>query len=114
MLIRSSLVLLAAASAPFIAQTGSRDLISDRVMKLTREDSWKPVSSLPVDFPTHHPQGLVKIGETFYHHEVSAACRRIRSRHRAGNWSSLQDRRERQTDRGPYARRGLDLSPRRD
>jgi len=35
-------------------------------MKLTRDASWKPVTSIPVDFPTHHPQGMVKIGETFY------------------------------------------------
>ena len=35
-------------------------------MKLTRDAVWKPVTSIPIGFPTYHPQGMVKIGDTFY------------------------------------------------
>src|SRR4051812_29690642 len=49
-----------------VPQADSRSAVAERVMKLTRDVSWKPVTSIPVDFPTHHPQGMVKIGETFY------------------------------------------------
>ncbi len=34
--------------------------------KLTRASQWLQVAALPLKFNTHHPQGLVKIGETFY------------------------------------------------
>ena len=62
---RSCLMLLGAA-VTVVAQTDTRSVVADRVMKLTRDASWKPVTSLLVSFPTHHPQGMVKIGDTFY------------------------------------------------
>jgi hypothetical protein len=40
--------------------------IADRVMTLTRDSTWTPVDSIPIAFTTYHPQGMVKIGETFY------------------------------------------------
>jgi Family of unknown function (DUF6454) len=40
-------------------------VVAERVARLTRESSWKLVSSVPVGFRTHHPQGLVKVGDTF-------------------------------------------------
>jgi hypothetical protein len=43
-----------------------RALLADRVMHLTRTSPWKLVSSIPITFPTFHPQGMVKIGDTFY------------------------------------------------
>ncbi len=43
-----------------------RAITGDRAMKLTRESAWKPVASVPVRFTTHHPQGMVKIGNTFF------------------------------------------------
>lgn len=39
---------------------------ADRVMKLTRSSAWRAVSSVPIAFPTHHPQGMVKIGDMFF------------------------------------------------
>src|SRR3954451_14220689 len=57
---------LLALIALVVPQADSRSAVAERVMKLTRDVSWKPVTSIPVDFPTHHPQGMVKIGETFY------------------------------------------------
>jgi hypothetical protein len=46
------------------ADAGS--VIADRVTQLTRDSVWKPVSSLRIRFPTHHPQGMVKIGDAFF------------------------------------------------
>jgi hypothetical protein len=58
-----ALVALIALAVP---QADVRSVVAERVMKLTRDASWKPVTSIAVDFPTHHPQGMVKIGDTFY------------------------------------------------
>src|SRR5437762_3856589 len=62
---RSSLALLGAA-VTLVMQADAGSVVSERVMKLTRDASWKPVTSLLVAFPAHHPQGMVKIGDTFY------------------------------------------------
>ena len=44
----------------------TQSIIAERVMKLTRDSSWKLVASVPIRFVTHHPQGMVKIGQTLY------------------------------------------------
>ena len=41
-------------------------LVSERFQQLTRAATWRPVGSRVLEFNTHHPQGLVKIGEAFY------------------------------------------------
>ncbi len=56
----------AAALAFPTVQADSRLTIADRVAGLTRDSSWKPVASVPMRFPTYHPQGMVKIGDTLY------------------------------------------------
>ena len=48
------------------ATVDTRSTIAERVMRLTRDSSWTRVASVPVGFDTHHPQGMVKIGDTFY------------------------------------------------
>jgi hypothetical protein len=40
--------------------------LTQRVMKLTRNSPWKLVKTIPVTFTTHHPQGMVKIGDTLF------------------------------------------------
>jgi hypothetical protein len=40
--------------------------VADRVTRLTRDTTWTRVSSVPIGFKTFHPQGLVKIGDTFF------------------------------------------------
>src|SRR5262245_47911773 len=35
-------------------------------MRLTRTSSWTRVAALPIAFRTFHPQGMVKIGDTFF------------------------------------------------
>lgn len=43
-----------------------RNLLVERVMKLSRGTSWKPVEAVPINFLTHHPQGMVKIGDMLF------------------------------------------------
>jgi hypothetical protein len=44
-----------------------------RVAGLTRASTWTLAASVPLDFPAHHPQGLVKIGDTFHMTAVDRA-----------------------------------------
>ncbi|MFN0122199.1 MAG: DUF6454 family protein [Blastocatellia bacterium] len=41
-------------------------LVSQRFRRLTRAAEWKMESSMPLRFNTHHPQGMVRIGDVFY------------------------------------------------
>jgi len=59
-------VVCCAVTVSLVAQPGNRSVVADRVMMLTRDSAWKPAASVPVDFVTHHPQGMVKIGDAFY------------------------------------------------
>lgn len=43
-----------------------RELLAERVTKLSRSTQWKPVEAVPINFLTHHPQGMVKIGDTLF------------------------------------------------
>jgi hypothetical protein len=45
--------------------TGRRG-VADLVAELTRESKWALTSKVPVAFPTFHPQGMVRIGDTFF------------------------------------------------
>lgn len=49
-----------------VPQSDQRSVVAERVMKLTRDGVWQPVTSIQIGFPTYHPQGMVKIGDTFY------------------------------------------------
>ena len=55
----------AAAALPSV-RADTQSVTAERVMKLTRDSSWKLVASVPIGFITYHPQGLVKIGRTLY------------------------------------------------
>lgn len=46
--------------------TAQRPLVAERFRHLTRASQWRLTASAPVNFNTHHPQGMVKIGEVFY------------------------------------------------
>lgn len=52
-----------AVAAQLTAQTAS---FSDRIRILTRDSVWKRVAAIPIGFPTYHPQGMVKIGDTIF------------------------------------------------
>lgn len=58
-------------------QTESRTALADRVLRLARDADWKLVETVPVGFTTHHPQGMVKVGETFF---VSSVEIKLRTR----------------------------------
>ena len=57
------------------ADTGS--VVADRIQHLTRQSSWQLVRSVPVRFKTFHPQGMVKIGDTFFVSSVEVRNRDI-------------------------------------
>jgi hypothetical protein len=40
--------------------------LADRVSSLSRESAWKQTAAIPIAFPTYHPQGMVKIGDTMF------------------------------------------------
>ena len=40
--------------------------LAERVTSLTRESSWTLVPPIPIAFKTHHPQGMVKIGQALF------------------------------------------------
>ena len=69
----------AAVVALSAAAADTRSIVADRVTKLTRSSSWKPVASVPVNFRTYHPQGMVKIGSTLFVSsvEVKVPTRRL-------------------------------------
>lgn len=58
-------------------QIGDRTVLVDRVRTLTRESAWTLVKSVPIAFTTHHPQGMVKIGDTLF---VSSVEIKVRTR----------------------------------
>ena len=62
---RAALLWTVVAAIGALQTDPGRDL-GDAVAKLTRASTWKLVRRIPLAFPTHHPQGMVKIGETFY------------------------------------------------
>ena len=66
--IAAGLALSVLAAAPLIALP---DLaIADRVATLTRGSTWTLERSVPMTFPAHHPQGLVKIGDRLFFSSV--------------------------------------------
>jgi len=66
-----------AAAAPGL-QPDDRSTTADRVLTLTRDTSWKLVASVPIRFKTHHPQGMVKIGDTLFVSSVEIKVRTTR------------------------------------
>lgn len=57
---------LGAAHTSLMASEPDRDVLAERVTKLSRSTQWKPVEAVPINFLTHHPQGMVKIGDTLF------------------------------------------------
>jgi hypothetical protein len=59
-------ILAAAMSAGLLGQPPAGEAIGDRVRALTRDSRWTEVGRFPMTFPTHHPQGMVRIGDTLF------------------------------------------------
>ena len=62
----TAFLLLGLAALVPAGQSGDRSVVADRVMQLTRESAWTRVAAVPIGFTTHHPQGLVKIGDVLF------------------------------------------------
>lgn len=60
------LVALTLVAAVDTGRADDRSTIAERVMRLSPDSTWTLVSSVPVGFDTHHPQGMVKIGDTYF------------------------------------------------
>jgi Family of unknown function (DUF6454) len=58
--------LAAATLAPGASQEGARATVGERIRSLARDSSWTLVSKVPMKFATHHPQGMVRIGDALF------------------------------------------------
>jgi hypothetical protein len=47
-------------------QADDRATVAERVTRLTRGAAWRSTRAVPVAFQTHHPQGMVKIGDRLF------------------------------------------------
>ncbi|HET7697465.1 MAG TPA: DUF6454 family protein [Vicinamibacterales bacterium] len=65
-------VVVNATDAVQAPRPSGREIVR-RVAALTRASVWTLAASVPLDFPAHHPQGLVKIGDTFHMTAVDVA-----------------------------------------
>src|SRR5262245_33041790 len=57
---------IAVVAAATLSGPEARSIVAERVMKLTRESQWTLVASVPIRFRTWHPQGMVKVGDTYF------------------------------------------------
>jgi hypothetical protein len=55
--------------------TKPRAGLAELVQQLARDTVWTPAGSIPVKFRTHHPQGMVKVGDVFYVSSVEVTVR---------------------------------------
>lgn len=63
----------------FVAPVNAQGrLVSEHFKQLTRASTWQLKSALPINFNTHHPQGMVKIGDVFYISSVEVTTPTIR------------------------------------
>jgi hypothetical protein len=40
--------------------------LAERLLSIDRATAWTPAGTIPVQFPTFHPQGMVRIGDVFF------------------------------------------------
>jgi hypothetical protein len=57
---------LIACAGLLATSAAANELVAERVQKLTRAVRWQLMAEIPIAFKTHHPQGMVKIGDVFY------------------------------------------------
>ena len=82
-LLMCSIGILSAVTALVLSsRQDGREAVAERVQALTRDSSWTLVASIPMRFPTHHPQGMVKVGDTIFVSsvEVKIPTRRLPTR----------------------------------
>ncbi|MDQ2963056.1 MAG: DUF6454 family protein [Pseudomonadota bacterium] len=90
-LVSSAVCTMAVVTLAQAVDQGS--VISERVKKLTRAIKWTQVAAIPINFNTYHPQGLVKIGDTYFVSTVDI-------RKPTTRYAQLQDGYDRDTGEG--------------
>lgn len=71
-------IVLLGITAISSSQPSSAGGLAERVTRLTRDSAWKSVTSIRVAFPTHHPQGMVKVGDTLFVSSVEVRVPTVR------------------------------------
>ena len=66
LLLASALAACTTMSASGPEATATRVTLAERVRQITRSTTWRPVTTVATQFDTHHPQGMVKIGDTLF------------------------------------------------
>ena len=117
----AALMTMAACTAlPAAQPEGRNSVVGDRVKLLTRASQWRPVAAIPIGFNTHHPQGMVKIGDTFFVTAVeirtptkrfAQLAGRLRPRYGRRPGPPVQVRQQGHADRRRAGRRRLHLPP---
>jgi len=51
------------AAANIAGPAAADATLAERVVQLSRSSKWQLVAAVPLAFPTHHPQGMVRIGD---------------------------------------------------
>jgi hypothetical protein len=65
MIVRNLLMVFALACCTSPAMAAD-PILAERVPLLTRATQWKQVAAIKMQFITHHPQGMAKVGEEFF------------------------------------------------
>jgi len=73
--LKYSMALSLASVAVPAGQSTAAATAADLVRGLTRDAAWRLVETVPMKFATHHPQGMVKIGDTFFVSSVEIKVR---------------------------------------
>lgn len=78
MMKRRALVIVAVLAVATMPAGGQRNdsagaEVVRRISALTRTSAWTLAASVPLAFPAYHPQGLVKVGDTFHMTSVDRA-----------------------------------------
>jgi hypothetical protein len=86
------------------APSADRALVGERIRALTRESRWTEVARIPMAFPTFHPQGMVRIGDTLFVSSVEITTPTTR-------FAAPKDGYDRDTGRGVGHLFKIDLRP---
>jgi len=57
---------VAAVAVPPFPHAASEPALAARIRQITRSTTWTRADAIPIAFPTFHPQGMVRIDESFF------------------------------------------------
>lgn len=60
---------------PALGQQSDDDAALRLLMQLSSDADWKLLQTIPLDFEVHHPQGMTRIGDSFYMTAVETTVR---------------------------------------